>query len=206
MLTIGPIRLPSRCLGGSIAAAFLGSVALAVGAQEGGKLYVGAGLGLADYHGGYEGVSYGDTPLGARLYGGVQLRDRAAVELALASFADVRSGDILGSGVERLRISADYQAIVVRGMFRLALLDLVPRWRKWTVFGTAGGFASEESRHVVELVSSQARDDVTDDSGLAIGAGAIYGFPRVSLRTSVEWFNGGHADHSTVEVAAEFRF
>jgi hypothetical protein len=86
------------------------------------------------------------------------------------------------------------------------LADLVPSWGKWTVFGTAGGYSSQESRHVVELVSEQTSDDVTDDSGLVLGAGAIYRFSKVGVRASLTSINGRHADQSALEVAAEFRF
>jgi len=206
MLTFGRSRVLSRCRLGLVASACLGWAALPIAAQEADRFYVGAGLGAADYESVYEGVAYADTPLGAHLYGGVQIRDRVAVELALTNLADIESGDILGSGIERLRISADYRAIAFKGMFSVALADVAPRWRKWTVFGTAGGYASEESRHVVELVSAQTSDDVTDDSGLVFGAGAIYRFSRLSVRAALESFDGRHADHTAIEVAVEFRF
>ena len=206
MLTFSRIRLPPRCRRGLVAITCLGWTALPVAAQEADRFYLGAGIGVADYESVYEGVAYADTPLGAHLYGGVQLRDRVAVELALTSLADIESGDILGSGIERLRISADYRAIAVKGRFSVALAEVVPRWRKWTVFGTAGAYASEERRHVVELVSSQTSDDVTDDSGLVFGAGAIYGFSRLSVRASLESFDGRHADHTAIDVAVEFGF
>lgn len=199
MFTFPSVRL-------EVVVAVFAAAAVPVVAQENDRFYVGAGLGVTDYASVYEGVAYADTPLGAHLYGGVQLRDRVALELALTSLADIESGDVLGSGIERLRISADYRAIAVKGTFSVALVDVVPRWRKWTVFGTAGGYASEESRHVVELVSSRTSDDVTNDSGLVLGAGAIYGFSRFSVRASLESFDGRHADHTTVEVAVQLEF
>lgn len=69
---------------------------------------MGAGLAVADFESDHGGIAYGATPLGWQLYGGLQTRDRVGVELALDHLADIEPGVLPGSGVERLRISAEH--------------------------------------------------------------------------------------------------
>jgi Outer membrane protein beta-barrel domain len=199
------LRRRSRLFGATLSLAWLGAVAAPAGAQESGKFYLGAGAGFSSFDNTYQGISYRDTPIRTEVFGGVQLRSRTAIELALTAFPDIRSGNILGSGIEELNIKSDYRAVIVRAMFSADLAEFIPSWKKLTVFGTLGAYGSRENRHVVELVSSRTVDDTNGDGGVAMGAGVIYKFSRVRLRASLEWLNGRYTD-SGLQLGAEFRF
>src|SRR5262245_18481670 len=80
------------------------------------KLYAGVGLAATDFESDHGGIPYGETVAGLQLYGGFQVRELMGIELALDRFSGIDSGDILGSGVQRLRISADHTAVMVRGV------------------------------------------------------------------------------------------
>src|SRR5262245_34231605 len=90
-------------------------------AEETTKLYAGVGLGITDFSSDHERIGYSDTPVGWQLYGGYQARESAAVELAVERLAGIEPGDLLGSGVDRLRISAEQSTFTVRGVFNLSL-------------------------------------------------------------------------------------
>lgn len=197
-----------RCgLSAGLAALCLGVGVLPLAAQEKpARFYAGVGVGIGDYQGAYEGIDFDDTPLGPWVYGGIRLRDRVAGEIVLARFAHVRSGDVLGSGLERLSMSADYRSVAARGVFSLELAELVPRWRNWTVFGALGAFSSEEHLRVTYLVSERAADVVREDSGVSAGGGVVYAFARTRLRMSFEVLNGRYSDLSLAETSVEFRF
>jgi hypothetical protein len=190
-----------------LAAALLACGAAPIAAQEDrGRYYFGGGLAVADHSGEQAGIGIDDTPVGATLYGGAQLRERVAIEAAWSSFSSVSSGDVLGSGVSRLRIDSGLDVLVVRGVFSLYLGDGFPRAARWTLFGTAGGFSSNESRHVAELTTATASDASIGDSGVALGAGAFYDLKNLRLRVGFEQRGGRHTDQTAIGVAAEFRF
>jgi hypothetical protein len=184
----------------------LAAAAPAAAQDDGGRFYLGAGFGVAEFTGIEDGIAYEDSPAGPHLFGGFELRDRVAIELALARLNGIEALDIAGSGVERLSISADYTAVAVRGTFSIALADVIPRWSKWSVFATAGVYSSEEDRRVIRTVSSRTSLSTVDDDGLALGAGAIYALPLVSLRAHLEWYDSRYSDRWGLAVAAQFRF
>ncbi|HET7924056.1 MAG TPA: hypothetical protein VFL30_04115, partial [Rhodanobacteraceae bacterium] len=83
------------------------------------KLYAGAGLAATDFESDHGGIGYSDTVAGLQLYGGFQARELLGIELGLDRYSGIESGDILGSGVERLRISADHSTVALRAVFLL---------------------------------------------------------------------------------------
>jgi hypothetical protein len=187
----------------------IGTLAAAgpAGAQDNdGRFYVGAGFGVAEFAGIEDRIEFEGSPAGPHVFGGFELRDRVAIELALARLNGIEALDIAGSGVERLSISADYTAVAVRGAFGIALADVIPRWSKWSVFATAGAYSSREDRQVIRAVSSRTSMSTVDDDGLALGVGATYALPLVSLRTHIEWYDSRYADRWGLAIAAQFRF
>ena len=170
------------------------------------KLYAGVGLAATDFESDHGGITYGETVAGLQLYGGFQVKELMAIELALDRYSGIDSGDILGSGVERLRISADYSSLMLRGVFSLPLEDVLRRHQKITLFATAGLAHSTEDRHVTELTSSRQTQVSESDDGLVLGAGVTFDVSRVRLRATLQSLDRPGADLNSLGVAAEFRF
>jgi opacity protein-like surface antigen len=175
-------------------------------AQDSTKLYAGVGLGLTEFKSDHAGIAYRDTPIGWQVYSGLQAREGMAVELAVERLANISSKDLLGSGVQRLRISADHAAVTVRGAFSLPLEEILQRRPKITVFGTVGVARLFEKRDVLELTTSLASSTSEHDTVLTLGAGVTFEIARVRLRNYVQWADRRAGGLDTVGVAAEFRF
>lgn len=173
--------------------------------QDATNLYAGAGLGVTDFKGRHSSIGYGDTPFGWQLYGGLQASDRMAVEVAAEHFSGIESGDLLGSGIERLRISADYSSVIVRGVFSLDLEELLRRRQRITVFGTVGVARLLEERNVTELTMSRITAASERQSALVLGAGVSFGLAGIRLRTYVQTTRRSEGLNN-LGVAAEFRF
>lgn len=114
-----------------------------------------------------------------QLYGGYQLKELMAIELALDRYSGIDSGDILGSGVQRLNISADQTSVIARGVFSLPLEDMLRRHQKITLFGSIG---------------------------LALGAGVIFEVSRMRLRATLQSLDREGPSLNSISVATEFRF
>jgi len=170
------------------------------------KLYAGVGLAATDFESDHGGIAYGETVAGLQLYGGYQLKELMAIELALDRYSGIDSGDILGSGVERLQISADYSSVMVRGVFFLPLEDVLRRHQKITLFATGGLAHSVEERHVTELTTSRETEVSENDDGLVLGMGATFDVARVRLRAQFQSLDREGPSLNSIGVAAEFRF
>lgn len=198
---------PSRRSLWLVTIASLTCVAMPLAAQEqADRFYFGAGVGVVDHTARQDGIGYDDAPVGAMVYGGAQLRERIALEASLQPLRGINSGDVLGSGVSRLRIGSDIDVFVLRAVLSLPLGDAFPKAARWTVFATAGGFDLKDTRTVAELNSGTTTSTTVDDSGTAIGAGALYDLPRLRLRAAVEQRNGRDTEQTAIGVTAEFRF
>jgi hypothetical protein len=170
------------------------------------RFYIGAGLDLAAHTARQDGLGYSDTPLGTTVYGGMHLRDRVAVEAAWQSFSSVSSGTILGSGISRLTIDSDVRVVIVRAVLKLDLGDAFSRAARWTLFAAAGPFSLDESRRVNNLTFGTNEESNDAQSGVAIGAGALYDLERLRLRAAIEQRDGGDTEQTSLGVTAEFRF
>lgn len=170
------------------------------------KRYAGVGLAFTDFDGRHGGIGYGDAALGLRLYGGYQVRELVAVELAFDRFSGLDSGHVRGSGVEQLRIAADVETLTARGVFSLSLEEVLRRRRKISVFGTIGLGQLTEKRHVTELTSAREATTTARDTALAMGVGATFALPRVRLRAHLQTYDVDGPSLTTAGVAAEFRF
>jgi Outer membrane protein beta-barrel domain len=186
----------------ALAAAVAGSVA----AQESSKFYAGVGLGLTEFDSDHERIVYGDTPPGWQLYGGWQTLENMAVELAVERLAAIEVDDVLGSGVDRLRISADVSSATLRGVFSLSLEEVLRRHRKISVFGIVGLVRLLEERDVTELRTSRSTSVSERDTALVLGAGATFDFGSIRLRTYVQSADREGGDLNSLGAAAEFRF
>jgi opacity protein-like surface antigen len=170
------------------------------------KLYAGVGLAATDYESDHGGIAYGEPVAGLQLYGGFQLKELMAVELALDRYSGIDSGDILGSGVQRLNISADHTSVIARGVFSLPLEEVLRRHQKITLFATAGLAHSSEKRSVTELTTATETEVSESDDGLALGAGVIFEVSRMRLRATLQSLDREGPSLNSVGVAAEFRF
>ena len=170
------------------------------------KLYAGVGLAATDFESDHAGIAYGETVAGLQLYGGFQARELLAIELALDRYSGIDSGDILGSGVERLRISAVHSAVMLRGVFSLPLEDVLRRHQKITLFATAGLAHSTEERSVTELTTSRQTEVSERDDGLVLGAGVTFDVSRVRLRAQFQSLDQPGPSLNSIGVAVEFRF
>jgi hypothetical protein len=192
------------------ALAIVGSViallAAPAAAQDAGKRYAGVGLALTNFDGAHEGIAYGDSSAGLHLYGGYQARELMAVELAVERFSGLDSGNVLGSGVERLRIAADLQTVTVRGVFSVSLEEVLRRRRKISLFGTFGVGHVAEKRRVTALTTSRQTATTERDNGLAVGVGAVFDLPRIRLRAHLQSQDRAGPSLTTAGVAAELRF
>jgi hypothetical protein len=188
----------------------LASSALALGGvaegEDTSKLYWGAGLAVTDFESKHEGVRFTATPAGWQLYGGLQARERMAVELAVERLSGVELDDVRGSGLTRLRISADDIAATVRGVFSLSLQEILPRRQSVVLFATAGIERSLEERDVLDLHTGRATSVAERDFALVVGAGVTFDLARVRLRTHVQSADRAAGALNSVGVAAEFRF
>lgn len=190
-----------------LAVALLACAAGPLVAQEGsGNRYFGVGAAQIDHSADEGGIAFDDAVAGISVYGGLQLRERIALEGSLTSLPSVSSGEMPGSGVARLRIDSEIHELVVRGVFSLYLGDGFPRAARWTLFGTAGAFAAAEKRRVAELTASTVTRKRIDDSGFALGVGVLYDLPRLRLRATAEQRDGRHIDQIAIGIATEFRF
>lgn len=170
------------------------------------RFYFGAGVDFAGHTARQDGLEFEASPAGAAVYGGVQLRERIAIEGALLAQPNVSSGEMAGSGVQRLRIDSGVSLLIVRSVLSLYLGDGFPGAARWTLFGTAGAFAAADSRRVAERTTATSSSVSIDDSGLALGAGVLYDLKRVRLRAALEQRDGRQIDQTAFGIAAEFRF
>jgi hypothetical protein len=175
-------------------------------AQEPSKLYAGAGLAAVDFSSHHDGIGFSASPLAWQLYGGWQMRDRVGLELAFDRLGGIDSVDVRGSGLDRLRISADVSTITVRGVFSLSLEEVLRRRQKITVFGTVGLAHSTEDQSVLELNSARWASVSESDDSLVFGAGVMFDLPRLRLRTFVQSLDRAQGTLNSVGAAAEFRF
>lgn len=203
--------LPSSRTFNAVAVAAAGALAAAAAssaaAEDATKLYAGAGVGLASFSSDHAGIAYSDTPASWQLYGGYQARDSAAVEIAVERLAGIEAPDLLGSGIERLRVSADYSSFTVRGVFNVSLEEVLRNRQKVTIFGTIGLARSLEKRSVVELTTSRSTAVSERDTGLVLSAGVTFEIAGIRLRTYLQSADrAGDDDLDSIGAAAEFRF
>jgi len=174
--------------------------------KEPSKLYAGVGLAATDFESDHGGIPYGETVAGLQLYGGYQLKELMGIELALDRFSGIDSGDILGSGVQRLNISADHTSVIARGVFSLPLEDVLRRRQKITLIGTLGVAHTIEDRNVTELTTGTETNVSETDDGVALGAGVIFELKRVRWRATLQSVDREGPSLGSIGVAAEFRF
>jgi hypothetical protein len=186
----------------TLAATAAGSVA----AQESSKFYAGVGLGLTEFDSDHERIVYGDTPAGWQIYGGWQTSPNMAVEVAAERLAGIEVDDLLGSGVDLLRISSDVSTVTARGVFSVSLEDVLRRHRKISVFGIVGMVRLLEERDVTELRTSRSTSVSERETALVLGAGATFDIGRIRLRTYVQSADREAGDLNSLGAAAEFRF
>jgi hypothetical protein len=170
-----------------------------------GKLYAGAGLAVTDLDSDYAGIGYGDTALGLRVYGGFQMKQWLAFEVAFDRHDNIED-EGPGSGLEQLRIAADHSSLTLQGTFSLSLQEVLRRRQPITVFGTLGIARSEERRTVLEVTTSRQTEETEHSTGPVLGVGAIFDLSRVRLRTYVQSLDHGDLSLRSLGVAAEFRF
>jgi hypothetical protein len=194
----------------AVAAAFAALATTPAAAQDEdarSKLYAGAGLGVTTFDSDHAGIAYSDTPVGLQLYGGFQARELMALEVELDRYSGIDTGEVLGSGVERLRISAEWSSVTLRGVFSLPLEDVLKRRQKITLFGSIGLSLMKEERSVMELVASREIAATERDDGLAFAAGAVFELPRgLRLRTQMQSIDRSGSSVESIGLAAEFRF
>ena len=174
--------------------------------KEPSKLYAGVGLAATDFESDHGGIPYGETVAGLQLYGGYQLKELMGIELALDRFSGIDSGDILGSGVQRLNISADHTSVIARGVFSLPLEDVLRRRQKITLIGTLGVAHTIEDRNVTELTTGTETNVSETDDGIELGAGVIFELKHVRWRATLQSVDREGPSLGSIGVAAEFRF
>jgi hypothetical protein len=201
---ITPLARTIRAVVGAVLAVL--STAAAAAEDEPSKLYAGVGLAATNFESDHEGIGYSAAPVGWQLYGGLQARERMAVELAIDRVTGMDSGDILGSGVERLRISAQNSSITMRGVFSLSLDGVLPKRQKITLVGSVGLARTSEERSVTELTTSRQTSVSEDENGLVLGAGALFNLSRLRLRAHYQTLDRSGPSLDSFGVAAEFRF
>lgn len=170
------------------------------------NVYVGAGLAVTEFESDHEGIGFGATPFALQVYGGLQLREGAAVELALDHLDAIDSGVLLGSGVDRLRISAEHSSVTLRGVFSLSLEEVLRRRRRISVFATIGAARTLEKRSVLELATARQTSVAERDTALVVGVGAMLDLERVRVRTYMQSADRRDGTLDSVGAAAEFRF
>lgn len=199
------MRLRAR----AAAAAALALLAAESASAEGSvpsRLYMGAGLAVSEFESEHGGIGYGTTSLGWQLYGGLQVRDRVGVELALDHLPSIEPGTVLGSGIERLRISAEHSSVTLRGVYSVSLQEVLLRGPRIDVFATIGAARSVEKRSVLELTTAQCTSAAERDTGLVIGAGVTLELERVRVRTYLQSADRRDGTLDSVGAAVEFRF
>ena len=167
---------------------------------------MGAGLAVAKFESDHSGIGYGVTTLGVQLYGGFEARDRVGAEIALDHLPEIAPGVRLGSGVDRLEISADHSSITLRGVYSVSLQEVLLRGPRIDVFATAGVARSIERRSVLELTTMRRTSVAERHTALVLGAGVTLELERLRIRTYLQ--SGGRRDGTldSVGAAVEFRF
>jgi hypothetical protein len=186
----------------ALAAAAAGSAA----AQESSKFYTGVGLGLTEFDSDHERIAYGDRPVGWQLYAGWQTSPNMAVELAAERLPGIEVDNVLGSGVDLLRISSDVSSVAARGVFSVSLEEVLRRHRKISVFGIVGMVRLLEERNVTELRTSRSTSVSERETALVLGAGVTFDIGRIRLRTYLQSADREAGDLNSLGAAAEFRF
>lgn len=202
MLT--PQRTSRLAVAGAAALAITATGSVA--AEDTARLYAGVGLGVTNFTSDHDGIDYSDRPVGWQIYGGWQTRESTAFELAVEHLAGIQMDDLLGSGVERLRISADHTTFAVRAVYNLSLQEVLRRRKKIAVFGTLGLARLLEERNVVELTTSQSTSVSERATGLVLGAGVTFEIAGIRLRAYLQSIDRADDNLNSLGAAAEFRF
>jgi hypothetical protein len=162
--------------------------------------YVGFGLGQLDYEESDFGLTFDDTALAYKVYGGYRFTETWAVEAYYGQTADLEWSDS-GSipGVIFARLSGDYETIEIRALaYFNAFVVGIGYWDadlKATLSGTlsfSGPFSYSAS---------------DSDSGASAILGGEWDIDQWSIRGEIEVFDtDSNVDAYTVGVGLHFRF
>jgi hypothetical protein len=195
-------RAAALCL---VGVSLVGTTAPAQDEPPPGKLYAGAGLAAMDFDSDYAGIGYGDSGVGWHLYGGFQLKQWLALELAFDRLDGIEH-EGRGSGLEQLRISAEHSALTLQGTFSLSLQEILRKRQPITVFAAVGLARSAEDRTVLELNTARLTEETEYSTRPVLGVGVLLDVSRVRLRTYLESSEDGGSSLRSIGAAAEFRF
>lgn len=176
------------------------SALCAVPCYAGAELYLGLGVGSADFEVDLTGVGGGtieDSGTASKLFAGYQINDYLAVEAAYYNFAETSVAGIEltpGSG-NLVSASAD-----MNGLAAIAVASYQVR-KNIILMAKAGMFSWDAD---ISLGSSTASNDGSD---AMLGVGAAYGFTR-ELFMQAEWetFQSDNPETSMLSIGVSYRF
>ena len=137
-----------------------------------GEGYIGASTGIMKFEDDTGGTGFSDTPFSYKVFGGYELNENFALDVAYFSTLQDAEDDIFGVPVD---ISLDG--------FTLRFVGMYPTSENLSVFGSIGYWDGEAE------ASSFGISAAASDDGITLGVGGKYRFESVSIRADFEWFD-----------------
>lgn len=167
---------------------FLTALMLGTAAQAEG-FYAGGGLGLTQIEDEDAGISFDDSAIGWRVFGGYEFTPNFALELGYVDSGEAE--DSIG-GID---VDADLTAWTVTG------LGILPVNDSWDVFGKLGYYDGESE---VSALGVSADDS---ESGFTLGAGARFKLSdTVAIRGDFDWYDSDIDTLWSIGVGVQFMF
>jgi OOP family OmpA-OmpF porin len=140
-----------------------------------GEGYVGVSTGILDFEddSAGPGFSVSDTLFNFKVFGGYELNENFALDVAYFRTSESAEFNIFGTTVD---ISVD--GFTLRGVGSYPIRD------NFSILGSIGFWDGD-----TENSKSGFPADVTSEDGITLGVGGKYRFESVSIRADFEWFD-----------------
>ncbi len=137
-----------------------------------GEGYIGASAGIMNVEDDSAGTGFSDTPLSAKVFGGYEVNENFALEVAYFSTLGDAEDDVFGVPVD---ISLDG--------FTVRFMGMIPTSDNFSIIGSVGYWDGEAEASLLGVSATAGEDGVT------LGVGGKYRFETVSIRGEFEWFD-----------------
>ena len=153
-----------------------------------GEGYIGASAGIMNIEDDSAGTGFSDRPISYKVFGGYEVNEHIALELAYFSTLNDASDDIFGIPVD---ISLDG--------FTVRFMGMIPTSDNFSIIGSVGYWDGEAEASLLG-VSATAGED-----GFTLGVGGKYRMESWSIRGEFEWLDSDDPIW-TFLVGAQFNF
>lgn len=164
--------------------------------------YLGFGLGQLDYEEDAFGVTFEDTALAYKLYGGYRFNETWALEGLYGNTSDLKwsaAGPLPGLGNVTATLSGDYEILEVRGLAHIrAFFAGIGLWDA-EVDATLSGSST--------IFGAFSESASSSDSGLSLILGGQWDFELWRVRAEYELFDTeSSVDAYTLDLGVHYRF